>query len=112
MARKSNRRVRRNASAVRRLSTERLEPRLLMAVNAWEAATVNGLISTAGETDTYTLTLSSARTRMYFDALTNDGNFRWSLAGPTGAVVDSRPFTSSDGQNIGNPILNLPGGAY
>src|SRR5262249_56366487 len=49
----------------------------------------------------------------YFDALTNNANLNWTLAGPTGTVVSARPFTSSDGFNFSStPALNLVAGDY
>ncbi len=49
---------------------------------------------------------------LYFDALTNNGNFKWSLTGADGKVVDSRSFAASDGYQINNPVLNLKAGSY
>jgi ELWxxDGT repeat protein len=74
--------------------------------------TVNGTIATAGQQNDYTFNLA-ADARLYFDALTNNSSFEWSLDGPAGLVVDSRSFGSSDGLNIGgNPLINAPAGAY
>ncbi len=49
---------------------------------------------------------------LYFDALTNDPSFKWSLTGADGKIVDNRAFTSSDGYSINNPVLNLKAGSY
>ncbi|HZR18708.1 MAG TPA: CARDB domain-containing protein [Verrucomicrobiae bacterium] len=72
---------------------------------------INGAVNSPGQHQQYTFTLASA-SRLYFDALTNTSSLRWSLDGPTGNIVNSRAFSSSDAQSIGNPILNLPAGAY
>ena len=72
--------------------------------------TVNGNL-TSGQQDTYTFNLP-ANALLYFDALTDNGNFQWSLTGPRGATVSNRSFGASDGQGIPNPVLALPTGSY
>lgn len=52
---------------------------------------VGGRIAHAGQQDRYTFTLSQA-TSLYFDSLTNNGNFRWTLTGPRGTEVNARSF--------------------
>jgi RHS repeat-associated protein len=74
-------------------------------------STVSGSITTAGEQDRYTFTLSSG-SRLYFDALTNNTSLAWTLTGPAGTVVSGRRFTASDGGSVGNPVLNLIPGDY
>src|SRR5208337_2332230 len=75
-------------------------------------STVNATLSTPGEQDPYTFTLSTAA-QLYFDSLTNNSNFQWSLSGPGGTAVSNRPFTSSDGYyGPSDPVLSLPAGAY
>lgn len=72
---------------------------------------VSGAINSPGQHQQYSFTLGTAA-RLYFDALTNVSNLRWSLDGPLGNVVSSRAFNASDAQNTGNPVLNLPAGSY
>src|SRR5262249_24886268 len=75
---------------------------------------VSDSLAAAGEQDRYSFTLSSA-SLLYFDALTNDANLTWSLAGPAGTAVSNRFFTQSDGRDVPffiNPVLNLPAGDY
>ena len=72
---------------------------------------VTGAVSSPGQRQQYTFTLAAAA-QLYFDSLTNNYNLRWSLDGPAGNVVNSRSFTSSDSQNVGNPVLALPAGSY
>jgi hypothetical protein len=72
--------------------------------------TVMGAITTPGQVQRYTFTVG-AETWVYFDALTNLSNVRWSLDGPQGNLVLNRTFTSSDGQN-GLSILRLPPSDY
>jgi RHS repeat-associated protein len=74
-------------------------------------STVNATLGTPGELDHYTFNLPSAA-QLYFDSLTNNNNFQWTLTGPPGTVVSNRYFTSSDGQGVGNPVLPLPAGPY
>src|SRR5262249_47192012 len=69
--------------------------------------TVSDTIAAAGEQDRYIFTLAQP-TLLYFDALTNNANLNWALAGPTGTAVSARPFTSSDGFTFfSTPALNL-----
>jgi RHS repeat-associated protein len=75
-------------------------------------STVNGTMAAPGEQDHYTFTLAGA-SLLYFDSLTDDGNFSWSLTGPGGTAVSSRSFTASDGEDFnGDPVLSLPAGPY
>lgn len=71
--------------------------------------TVSGAIAVPGQRQTHTFTLGAA-TRLYFDSLTNS-NLRWTLTGPTGSLVNNRPFNSTDGPN-GEALLNLGPGDY
>lgn len=71
----------------------------------------SGNIDYAGEQDAYSFQLSSPG-RYYFDSLTNNGSIHWSLSGPPGDVMVNRAFSSSDADNQGTPILNLPTGNY
>jgi hypothetical protein len=70
---------------------------------------VSGTIGVPGEVDRYTFNLS-ARSRFYFDALSNLGDVRWTLEGPARTLVDTRPFNQSDAGNGG--ILSLDPGFY
>jgi hypothetical protein len=72
---------------------------------------VSGAIASPGQRQLYSFTLPSPA-RLYFDALTNNSNLRWSLDGPVGNVVNNRSFTSSDSISFGNPVLTLPPGSY
>src|SRR5439155_20684957 len=75
-------------------------------------STVNSAISAAGARDRYTFTLPRAG-MLYFDALTNNDNFNWTLTGPTGTVVNTRSFTRSDSFNIDNSVgISVPAGDY
>jgi len=72
---------------------------------------VTGAVAAPGQSQRYTFSLGSAA-RLYFDSLTNTSVVHWSLDGPTGNIVNSRNFNSSDAQNIGNPLLSLAAGNY
>ena len=76
-------------------------------------STVNSSLAAPGEQDRYTFNLASA-SLLYFDALTNNGNFAWSLSGPVGTAVSNRSFTNSDGFSSSpvDPVLALPAGSY
>ncbi|MBK7999158.1 MAG: putative Ig domain-containing protein [Verrucomicrobia bacterium] len=71
---------------------------------------VDGSITTAGQTQTYTFSLPTA-TSLYFDSLTNANVLRWSLIGPTGTLVNNRTFNSSDANSL-FAVLNLSAGNY
>ena len=72
---------------------------------------VTGALTVPGQRDTYVFQVS-AKSRFYFDALTNVYALEWSLSGPAGPVVQDRPFTSSDAESIGDPTVLLPAGSY
>lgn len=72
---------------------------------------VAGEIAYAGEVDSYSFQLTSAGT-YYFDSLVNNGSLNWTLTGPIGTAVNARAFSSSDGDNISDPLLRLPAGDY
>ncbi len=80
-----------------------------------QALTLGGTVTTSlgvpGEKDAYTFTLAS-NSLLYFDSLTNNANFNWSLSGPAGSAVSNETFTASDGASINNPVLNLVAGNY
>ncbi|MEL7496446.1 MAG: putative Ig domain-containing protein [Planctomycetota bacterium] len=67
-------------------------------------STVNGNISTNGQIDSYTFTLTE-RTLLYMDVLTNNSSLRWSLKGPKGQFPANVAFTSTDGINSLNSDL-------
>jgi hypothetical protein len=72
---------------------------------------VEGAISVAGERDVYSFTLENEE-RVYFDALSNVSRLNWSLSGPTGTIIASRSFVSSDAQSIGDASVLLRPGSY
>jgi large repetitive protein len=75
-------------------------------------STVSGALTQAGQQNFYTFTLANA-SQLYFDALTNDGSFTWSLSGPRGAEISLRSFTGSDAGNFGTtPVIALAAGNY
>jgi len=80
------------------------------AQSASLGATVKGAITEPGQAQRFSFTLNTAK-EIYFDSLTNSPNAVWSLDGPTGNIVNQRPFTGSDG-NRGLSLLNLPPGSY
>ena len=72
---------------------------------------VSGTVALPGQSQNYNFTLP-ASAALYFDSLTNDGSFRWTLDGPAGRVVNNRGFTGSDAQSISEPLLMLSPGSY
>src|SRR2546430_2323438 len=72
---------------------------------------ITGTIGVPGERDVFTFSIDGD-SRFYFDALTNVSSLQWSLSGPSGALVANRSFAGSDAQNIGDPTVLLPAGAY
>ena len=72
--------------------------------------TVSSNLATPRQQDHYTFSLAAA-SLLYFDALTNNGNFAWSLSGPVGTAVSNRAFTNSDGGSV-DPVPALPAGSY
>lgn len=71
---------------------------------------VSGSLATPNEEVNYVFTLSD-RAWIFFDSQAYVGN-RWSLRGPPGLIVDSRPFWSSDGVDVIDASLLLPAGLY
>jgi hypothetical protein len=72
---------------------------------------VDGAIDVPTEQRRYTFTLADP-TKLYFDALTNDSRFVWTLAGPGGNVVSNRAFTASDGTYSTDPVQEVVAGDY
>ncbi len=72
---------------------------------------VSGAIGVPGQVQRYTFSLEAAA-RLYFDARTNNSNIRWSLAGPSGDVVNNRSFTSSDGVTVSDPLVRVGPGNH
>ncbi|QDT46981.1 tRNA(Glu)-specific nuclease WapA precursor [Symmachiella dynata] len=70
-----------------------------------------GQIQTDGETHEYTFSLSGSDT-LFFESLTTDTDLRWSLTGPSGAVVTDRDFDAGglkiDGES-GSYTLTIDG---
>ena len=93
------------------LNLEALEPRLLLSGDPL-GARVNGSLDVAGETDRYSFTLTEDL-RIVFDSLTNNGNLRWSLDGPQGALVGARQFSASDSVDFNGAVaMDLTPGDY
>ena len=94
------------------LRFEALEPRILLSGNPIAPPRIDGSLDVAGETDRYSLTLTDDL-RVVFDSLTSNSNIRWSLDGPRGNLVSSRPFNQSDSGDLGgNVAYDLPAGDY
>jgi hypothetical protein len=74
-------------------------------------STVNGTIAITGESDLFSFTLAQT-TRVHFDSLTDSGSMTWTLTGPSGTLVNHRPFNSSDSFDFGAPLMSLGPGAY
>jgi RHS repeat-associated protein len=75
-------------------------------------ASTGGTLAAPSQRDNYTFTLAVA-SRLYFDSLTNNANFLWSLTGPGGTAVNNRSFAQSDALNgPADPALELPAGPY
>ena len=95
-----HRRQRPDASPFKRtLLAESLEQRVLLAADPLSVARVSGSVDSAGEVDHFTFHLDAAA-RLSFDSLTENGNLRWNLSGPAGAVVSNayfRALSSTDG---------------
>ncbi|MDP1667162.1 MAG: CARDB domain-containing protein [Methylobacter sp.] len=74
--------------------------------------TVNGSIAHAGQRDFYSFSLSEAK-QLYFDSLSNNNSFNWTLIGPRGTVVSAMDFTRSDSEyRSGSAIYDLAAGDY
>jgi hypothetical protein len=69
-----------------------------------------GLLPTADASRTYRFTLA-ADSQLVFDTQGGASSAVWSLQGPRGNEVDSRPLYRSDDANA-NPLLDLPAGDY
>jgi len=90
-----------------------VQPEVVTSQSLALDALVADSIATVGAKDKYTFTLSQW-SLLYFDALTDDANLRWSLEGPGGMVVDSRVYNDSDADDVtdGNAVLELRPGDY
>ena len=66
-------------------------------------AEVDGAITQVGQQNHYTFTLAES-TELYFDSLTSDSGFTWSLVGPAGTGITARGFGGSDGNSVSDPI--------
>ncbi|MEF8723661.1 MAG: CARDB domain-containing protein [Candidatus Accumulibacter delftensis] len=75
------------------------------------APVIVGAIEHVGQLVNYTFTLSEASTRVYFDAMTDSSNVRWSLTGPRGTLVSGRHFQQSDSVDALS-LFDLPAGDY
>jgi len=93
----------------RRMRMESLEPRLLLSA---DLTPISASLDVPGESDVYVFSLTEKK-RINFDALTQNGNIRWSLAGPNGQIVTNRSFLNSDSYDIGGAnIFDLEVGEY
>jgi hypothetical protein len=68
-------------------------------------------LATPGERVTFTFNLADDAL-LYFDSLTNDASFNWTLAGPRGIEVANRGFNRSDSFDVAVPALSVPAGSY
>ncbi|MDR0673568.1 MAG: putative Ig domain-containing protein, partial [Zoogloeaceae bacterium] len=92
---------------------EAIEPRVLLSGEANPVAlSVEGEISTPGETDQYEFVVEETR-RVVLDSLTNRSDLNWKLEGPSGQV-DSRDFYYTDyGNHYSSPsFYELSKGTY
>ncbi len=72
---------------------------------------VMGNIEHVGQVANYHFTLSEPSTRVYFDAMTNNSNVRWTLTGPRGTLVSGRHFQQTDSVD-GLSLFDLVAGDY
>lgn len=72
--------------------------------------TISGSIS-VGQRQVYTLSLPQHKL-LAFDSMTDVSQIKWSLSGAQGVLVDRRSLNSSDGERLGNPLLDLDAGDY
>lgn len=73
--------------------------------------TLGETITSRLSTDSYSFTLDK-KSQLYFDSLTNNSKFSWSIVDAEGTEYYSRTFTRSDGRYVDNPVLDLPMGEY
>jgi RHS repeat-associated protein len=91
--------------------TINVHPALVSTTPLTLGSVISSSLTTPGEQDRYTFTLSAA-SRLYFDSRTSSSNLNWTLAGPGGINVN-RVFDSSDSVNAGgNPVISVPAGEY
>src|SRR3546814_16257624 len=91
---------------------ELLLPMSLMAAASTAAAIqpVSRSLDVPGATETFTVTLTEAK-KVYFDSLTDRNDFRWTLAGPDGKIVDASAFgASAEYARTGSSIYRLVAG--
>lgn len=69
---------------------------------------VRGTLPTSDSEVHYRFSLAD-QARMIFDAQSADGDFHWSLVGPAGELVQSRPFSASEQLA---PVIDLAAGDY
>ena len=75
-------------------------------------AKTDAVLATPGASNRYTFTLAQPA-KLLFDTLSADRGFNWTLTGPSGTVVDSRNFVSTDSFDYGgDPVLNLAAGNW
>ncbi|MER9397477.1 LEPR-XLL domain-containing protein [Mesorhizobium sp. M0615] len=108
-SKKEKRQGKRREYETRAVHFEALEPRLLLSADFMP---VHGSIDVPGETDQFTFNISE-NTRIYFDALTSDGQLAWTLTGPRGSEVPGIAITNSDGPSgSATSALDLVAGDY
>lgn len=91
------------------MKIDALEPRVLLSA---DLTPISGSIDVPGETDQFIFTLSQAK-RIYFDSLANRADIRWSLAGPSGTIVNDRKLNESDANGLtSSGVLDLGVGEY
>ena len=74
--------------------------------------TIGETVTSKLDTDSYSFTLDED-SKLYFDSLTNNGSFNWTLTKADGTkVVERRRFDQSDSNSINDPILDLSAGEY
>jgi hypothetical protein len=73
---------------------------------------VQGTIDVPGQAANYTFTVASP-TRAFFDSLTNNSGFYWTITGPNGTVISGRQFQNADSYDFGGSNeLDLAPGDY
>lgn len=71
----------------------------------------NNTLVTPGSRIAYTFAIANDAL-VYFDSLTNNPSFVWSLDGPAGNEVDARQFTKSDSVDVVAAAVDLRAGSY
>ncbi len=73
---------------------------------------IDAAIAHAGQRQSYTFSVTDS-TRVVFDALSGDSRFDWTLAGPSGTLVERRSFANSDSAERADAVaIDLTTGDY